>query len=457
MPPRSLPRSRRFDAMRALHPIMPGKLASFGRGQKLFGNRKKVGPMSAASLSDYKWITVRSVQDLNRQDWQQVCDQQDDLLMDIRFLEVVESSLADLTEVWLAIGYERSRPVACAVLSRFSLDTAIFTSSWAERGVAWIRRFFPGYLKLPVLFCGLPVSMGENHLRISPAAHTPHVVSTLAAECRRIARANGCWTIIFKEFDDTDAARLQGLTDLGYLRGDSLPMNRFGYAFDDLDEFIEALRSHYRYKIRRSRKKFAASGLRVEQLTDAKRIREAYTPDVHRLYLDVEQRSKFRVETLPWEFFQTLPEQLPDEVSLTTIRQGERIVAFAWGLLSGTLYRDLFVGHDAALNAETDLYFNLMMHDLDFALRRGASTIAFGQTADDFKSRLGFVQEPRSIFVRGVSGWFHALIGLSSGLVLPKFPAAAPRDLFRDPQFPPSTAVLTGNWQPEVSQVSSSA
>ena len=51
------------------------------------------------------------------------------------------------------------------------------------------------------------------------------------------------------------------------------------------------------------------------------------------------------------------------------------------------------------MNPSLDLYFNLMYAEMDFAFTAGAETHVFGQTADDFKSRLGCHQERRYFYV----------------------------------------------------------
>ncbi len=383
-------------------------------------------------LPEYHCKSVRSIDELNHQDWNRLCSNPSDGLMDLDFLGSVEATMSDVSDFWFVICYEKTTPVACACFSTFELDASIFMPIWAKNGINFFRRVMSGYLKLSVLFCGLPVSVGENHLRISVQADTNRVLAALDKETQRIARLARSWIIIFKEFGESDASRLQCLEDRGYVQADSLPTNIFPYQFDNLDDFSASLRSHYRYKINRSRKKFSAAGLRVEHILDPQRIINVYTPQVHQLYEGVEHRSEYRVETLPYSFFLQLAKRMPGKVSLTTIFDGDEVVGFAWGLSTGTAYRDMFVGYNPELNDRCDLYFNLMMHDLEFALRSGANHIAFGQTADCFKSRLGCVQENRRIFVKGATTWFHNLIRIFYDLIFPPFNAAPPRDLFRD-------------------------
>ena len=158
------------------------------------------------------------------------------------------------------------------------------------------------------------------------------------------------------------------LCGLGYVRGPSSADELFPAGFRDFDEFCAALRSHYRYKIHRSQRKFAAAGFRVAHSHGAEALPH-YTDEVHQLYLAVHERAEVKLETLPAEFFRQWAVRCGGTVRLTAVFQGERIVAFAWGVFAGQSYQNVFIGLDYALNDEYDLYFNLMASDLDAALR----------------------------------------------------------------------------------------
>lgn len=171
--------------------------------------------------------------------------------------------------------------------------------------------------------------------------------------------------------------------------------------------------------------------MRVEHITDPSHIQEVYTPAVHQLYLNVLQQAEHQLETLPREFFLDLVENLPGEVSLTAIFCEEKIVAIAWGVLVGDTYRNIFVGVDYANNDKADLYFNMMMIDLDYGIRTGAKHVYVGQSADDFKSRLGCTQRPLSIFVKMRSKLFNRMMHLLAPLFFPPVKPAPSRDLFK--------------------------
>jgi predicted N-acyltransferase len=134
---------------------------------------------------------------------------------------------------------------------------------------------------------------------------------------------------------------------------------------------------------------------------------------------------------LPAEFFRELARQVPEDSSFTLIYQGERIVAFDCGLFHGDRYSNLFGGLDYSLNEEADLYFNLMFHDVEFALRSGVRSLHVGQDADDFKSRMGCYTQPRYFYIKVRDPLGASLLRASRPWLFPPVPPALQRHQFK--------------------------
>ena len=343
-----------------------------------------------------------------------------DFYMDPRFIAAIEETAAAKEHIWSVLVYDNdNQPAGSANLCFYLLDGAVLCSPQPRRAVQAIRRVWPGCLQLPVLFCGLPFSAGQSHLRIAAAADAREVLLQLDLAMTRLAAESGAVVIVCKEFTDRDLSRTESLRQLGYVRGHSLPMNYFSGGFRDFDHFCSALRSHYRYKIHRSQRKFAAAGFRVAHFHGAEALPH-YTDEVHQLYVAVHDRAEAKLEMLPAAFFRQLAVQCGDCTRLTAVFQGPRIVAFSWGVACDSAYQNVFVGLDYSLNDDYDLYFNLMASDLDDALRSGAKEIQVGQTADVFKLRLGCCPQPRYVYVKGTR-WFTAgPVRWTRALVMPR-------------------------------------
>ena len=95
-------------------------------------------------------------------------------------------------------------------------------------------------------------------------------------------------------------------------------------------------------------------------------------------------------------------------------------------------YLNFFCGFDYQLNEEADLYFNLLYEDLDFALRQNVGSIHIGQTANEFKSRVGCYLEPRFFYVKSRDPVVQVLVRAGSPYLFPPAPPITERNLFRE-------------------------
>jgi len=374
-----------------------------------------------------------SIGDVPLEDWDLLRRGRSDVFMDPRFVAAVERSMSDAGKFWCLLAYDGARrPVASACLSLFPLDLALLGQRTLRRIADSVRRVFPTFLKLPVLFCGLPVSAGQSHLCLAPEADPRQALAAVDEALSRLARRQRALLVVFKELSEEDRDPLDHLLSLGYVRGESFPMNHFSPQCGSFEEFCGSLRSHYRYKIRRSRRKFEQAGYRVEHLS-AREALDQYTDEVHGLYRSVVDQAEVRLEYLPRAFFAELARLFPEEIRFTAVRKDRRIAGFAWGMSGSMRHQNLFIGLDYRLNAEADLYFNLMAEDLAHAIAEGARDVQVGQTADAFKSRLGCHPRPRYVYVRGMGAIVGWLVRRAAGWFFPP-PAPPPRrDLFRRP------------------------
>lgn len=380
----------------------------------------------------YTFRVYDSIQKAPQEDWLSLRSGDGDLYMDPRFLRVVEESFEEPVRFWsVLIHDEQGRPAGSASLSLFPLDAALLCPPQPRRVLQAIRRVWRGCLHFPLLFCGLPVSAGQNHLRMAAGADRTEVLRQLDAALMQVAAEVPCVAVVCKEFTDAEQTEMDTLEMLGYVRGPSLPMNSFPARFESFDAFCAALRSHYRYKIHRSQRKFSGAGFRFEHFCGAAAVPH-YTDEVHRLYLAVWERAEVKVELLPAKFFRLLAQRCGEAVRFNAVYQGAQIVAFSWGLFLGDSYQNLFVGIDYSLNVEYDLYFNLMAHDLEHALGLGARDIQMGQTTDTFKSRLGCVSDARHVYAKGARWYSARPLRLTHRLLMPPPPTAPVRGLFRN-------------------------
>lgn len=79
-----------------------------------------------------------------------------------KFVSAVEKAFGNQARFWKVILFDDQRPVAVASLCLFPVDLLILASEQVRRRLGFIGRIAPSLTKLPVLLCGLPVSLGKK-------------------------------------------------------------------------------------------------------------------------------------------------------------------------------------------------------------------------------------------------------------------------------------------------------
>jgi predicted N-acyltransferase len=355
------------------------------------------------------------------------------ILMSHEFVAAVEEAFKGEARFAHAVVYDDRHVVACGCFCAFPVDLNLLADGFMRRVTEFISKPAPHLMRKTVVFCGLPVSVGAKHLAIAPGAPQEDVLRAMHEIAVSFARREHAPYVIFKEFSASDRPTMDFLQQLGYRRFSSPAMNTFDRRFSDMESYTAALRSRYRQCVRRSLVKSRTAGLRYERLTDTGAILRLYGPSLHRLYEAVALSSAHRLELLPLSFFHSLARRLPGRVGLTLVYAGDRVAAFNWNLFDGETYHFLFAGLDYDLNPSLDLYFNLMYAEMDYAFRTGAEALSFGQTADDFKVRLGCNQEGRCFYLASANLVGALILRTAGGVLLPEPPRPATHNVFRDP------------------------
>src|SRR5262245_2511604 len=112
-----------------------------------------------------------------------------------------------------------------------------------------VRRWRPDFLRVPVAFCGLPVSFGQSSLRVRPGTDASAIAGVMAHELEDWARRSGAAVLCFKEFEPRELPLVEPLAEQRYFRAPSMPSCTLDVAWRTFEEYIDAMRSNYRRQI----------------------------------------------------------------------------------------------------------------------------------------------------------------------------------------------------------------
>jgi len=383
---------------------------------------------SDAPPAAYTAQVFHAVDEIDVSAWEQVRGASD-LFMDLRLLRVIEGALAGEAHFhYVLIRDALGQPAAAACLCACSVDAAVLTEDRRlRRLLAGLGKVIPALTHPRILFCGMPLSAGQSHLRFVPGIDRRAVLGVLDALIATIARDERALCIVLKEFGPEELPALEPLGLLGYRRADSLPVSQTDSQHGSFGDYLAGLNHKKRLNIRNSQKKMASGDVNILTTSDSQLVDRIFTDDVHRLYQNVIDKSETILERLPASFFRDLARRLPENCLFQFAMQQEKVLAFAVSLFSKSTFYGLYMGIDYDANVKYDLYFNMLYASFSGGLCRGVSGMEFGQTADQVKKqKLGCRQTPRYFFIKGAGFFMRGILGLLFKHLFPARALSAP-------------------------------
>lgn len=165
------------------------------------------------------------------------------------------------------------------------------------------------------------------------------------------------------------------LTD--YAKGLTCPKCVLKVRWNSFDEYMNSLRSNYRYRFRKALKK--AAPLKLRYLENG----EEFTDEMYGLYEQVYNKSRVKLEKLTPEFFRG------EFFRIFVLEEGNIPCGFVQLLANGDELVFEFVGLDYSVQSKYDTYLAMLLEIVRYGIEHGFKTIDFGQTADDTKLKLG--------------------------------------------------------------------
>ena len=186
--------------------------------------------------------------------------------------------------------------------------------------------------------------------------------------------------------------------------GKTLPNCAIENKFESFDDYLNALRSNYRRRIKIALAKGA--GLKVKTIENADFGEELYS-----LYLQVLDRSAFPLETLPINFFQNCG------CKIDAFYNGNIPIAFVMSEKYTDNMGFIFGGMDYKSRDKYDLYYNMLLHVVKAGIENKVKLISFGQTAEIPKCRIGCNLDERFMIAFSGSGLLTYILSVFAPLL----------------------------------------
>ena len=270
-------------------------------------------------------------------------------------------------------------------------DITATAPSTVRRGVEYLRRIFPGFLRLKMLMAGC--AAGEGRLGAPTAEAKRDLVAAAAEAFPELARKHGARLIVWKDFGPADREPLRLVKAM---RMASMPATSLELKFTSFEEFMA---QHLGHATRKDlRRKFKATRDRPLELQVTECVHEV-VEEVHDLYCQVLARSPLQFERLPKAFFLDLGERLPESARVFLWRHEGRLVACSICLEHDGVLYDEYLGLDYRVALDWHLYFVTLRDVLGWAMERGLKSYRSTPLNYAPKRQLGFVLEPLDVYV----------------------------------------------------------
>lgn len=337
-----------------------------------------------------------------------------------RYLAVLQQHAPPGVRLHAALVYRDGRPVAAVAAQsiRVRADQAAKSDGPARKRVrAWWRAI--AGLDQRVMVCGNLLSWGNHGVALADETEPRLVWPGVTEALYRLRKAQGIFgrtdLILVKDLPAEDDGTAQALHPYSYRPFATEPdmVLTLDPAWNTFDDYLASLRKDYRKAIRNTHKEIAEAGLSVQRLSAEEMQRESAA--LHRLYLDVVEKQRFRLVTLSPSYLPAMAAAFAEDFVTTGIRAADgRLVGFVTTLRDGDGAVAYYIGFDRQVaTAGVPLYLRLLQAVVEDAIALKATCISFGRTALEPKARLGaaprgvrcFVKhriEPLNVVVRGL-------------------------------------------------------
>jgi len=293
----------------------------------------------------------------------------------------------------------------------------------AELPVAWVHQ--------RMLVCGNFLSTGPHGVAFAAGEDPARLWPVVEEAIYRIRRSS-------KLFGDSDLVMIKDLTGdqkdaatvlrrFHFRRFETEPnmILRFDHGWRGFDDYLSAMRSAYRTRIRRTIESLETAGVVLESLGPEQV--KAKAAEIHDLYLQVHEHQKLRLVTIRPQWIPALAESFGDDFRTVVARpkDGGKLLGFANVIRDGNSAHGLYIGFDKTAAAKgIPLYLGLVYAAVGQAIEMGAEQISLGRTALGPKAQIGAEAQTMYGYLRHRNPAFN--LAVPSILALLPTPAEPP-------------------------------
>ncbi|MCT2407576.1 GNAT family N-acetyltransferase [Chryseobacterium antibioticum] len=340
----------------------------------------------------YNLKIYNSVPDLPLQ-WNAVIGNQN-IMLSKEYFHVLDSSGPNNMECYYIGFFNDNELIGGALFQYLSFrNHATF-----QKNEVWcnIRNFFAQKFSRDVMILGNNMLTGQNGFYFDAAKITlEEVIPLLDKAVQKMQKEiRKTSLIIYKDYQFNFVNYFQDKNHQAYFRFSVQPnmMLKLKEDWTFFEDYLNDFSKKYRTRVRSARKKFEGIEKYEMNLDDIKK----HQKEMNILYQNVAENAPFNTFFLAENHFERMKENLNQNFKIFGYFLDQKLIGFYTLILNNEDIDTYFLGYNKELQKEKQLYLNMLLDMVEYAITHQFKRIIFGRTALEIKSTIG--AEPLEIF-----------------------------------------------------------
>lgn len=362
--------------------------------------------------SAFSFETVDAVQKIHAEHWNSIVSAGSEYLK-LDYLQVLENAHPDNMRYHYTIIYEAGKPVAIAYFQVIDFNAENFESLFELeseamcRIIGYLQKYITNHLKrnadkinMRLLVCGNSFISGQHGFTYLTNIDKIKLVDALADviyDIGKVEKLRGkIAAALIKDFYETKSSPLDELTEFKYHDFLAEPNMILTIQWTTFEEYLNAMSKKYRHRAKNIVKKGEMISRKTLSISEI----QTHAAEIHQLYLNVHSKAKFRMATLPINYFEELKTQLKENFLFVAYYLENKLIGFRTSFILKNAIEAHFVGIDYEVNKEVELYQNILYDYAKEAISAATTQLILGRTASEIKSTIGAEAVPLKCYIR---------------------------------------------------------
>lgn len=359
-----------------------------------------------ATIPDEEHFAFFSTIEAAGADWEAAAPR-DDVFLSRAYLRALEESPPAGIRLGYLVFYQRGEPVGVAVLQWATFDGRAHVhrltvtpglGRWLGGVSHELKRLLANYVRGEVLVCGNLLLTGEHNFHFKSTIQPERALMLLQQALKEVAERGGEQpaVVLIKDISAERVEERSAFLRMGYASFRVQPCMVLPLSYRTFEDYLASMTTKYRTRAKRAFKKAAFLERRPLGLLDIQRLQA----HLYALYQSVAQHSRFRWVDICEGYWLSLRRHLGKRFHLIGWYRGGELVGYHTAIENGSSLEAHFLGYDDAVNAQSQLYLNMLYDLVRLGIELGSERISLGRTALEIKSSVGAVPQDLDLFLR---------------------------------------------------------